>query len=203
MHEPHRPKLQSLTLAVAIAFAVFAVPPCGAATADAQPASAPGALLGTSVARTSARIVSIDQASSSITLSGARGTHVTVHVDPDVADVSQLKPGDDVDIVYRHAMLLRADRLSPGGLRSRVETTSTVPAAGGVTTTTHSVEVVAAIRAIDHAHRRLTLRWPQETVVVDVPPNVSIEDLKVGDRVRADYVMETAIKVTRNGASLH
>ncbi|TDV34302.1 hypothetical protein C7405_10833 [Paraburkholderia caballeronis] len=210
MRERHRSISLRLSLRLATAGCVAAVvsaapfAPLHAATpADAD---APSAVLGMSVTETNARIVSIDPATNSVTLTGERGTRrgnrVTVHVDPEVADVSKLAPGDHVNIVYRHALLLRAER-SGSGVRSRVETTSTTPATGGVTTTSHNIEVVATIRNIDRARREITLRGPTETVTLDVPPNVSLEDLRVGDNVRASYVTQSAVKVTRDGQPVH
>jgi len=162
-----------------------------------------GAVLGTTVFETRGRVVSVDPATNSVTLTGERGVRFTFEVEPEVADVSKLAPGDQIDVVYRHALLLRVDRTGGSGIRSRVETTSTAPATGGVTTTTHSVEVTATIRKIDRARRQLTLRGPTETVVLDVPPNVSIEDLRAGQKVRASYVTQSAVKMTRDGQSIH
>ena len=212
MRERHRsPSLRVATAFVAAtaAFAASFVPTAPAraqtaAGADApSSASDPGALLGTTVFETRGRVVSVDPATNSVTLTGERGVRFTFEVEPEVADVSKLAPGDQIDVVYRHALLLRVDRTGGSGIRSRVETTSTAPATGGVTTTTHSVEVTATIRKIDRARRQLTLRGPTETVVLDVPPNVSIEDLRAGQKVRASYVTQSAVKMTRDGQSIH
>jgi Cu/Ag efflux protein CusF len=212
MRERHRSN--SLRVATAIVFAttacallVSSAPLRAATTADAgqtsSPANGPGAVLGTTVFETRGQVVSVDPGSNSVTLSGERGRHFTFEVEPDVADVSKLAPGDQVDIVYRHALLLRVDRAGSSGLRSRVETTTTAPAMGGVTATTRHVEVTATIRKIDRARRELTLRGPTETLVLDVPPNVTLEDLRVGQKVRATYVTQSAVKVTRNGEPVH
>ncbi|HEY1610500.1 MAG TPA: hypothetical protein VGG24_14630 [Paraburkholderia sp.] len=172
-----------------------------AAGADVPGAAdtAPGALLGTHTFETHGHVVAIDPATNSVTISGERGVRFTFAIEPEIADVSRLAPGDRVDIVYRHAMLLRVDHMDSSGIRSRVETTTTAPAMGGVTSTTHSVEVTATILRINRAGRELTLRGPTGTVVLDVPPNVSLEDLRVGQKVRASYVTQSAVKVTRDG----
>lgn len=214
MRERHRST--SLRVATAIVFVaaagaaalvpsapLFAAPTAGADDTSAA-ASEPGALLGSSVFETRGHVVSVDPATNSVTLSGERGTRFRFEVEPEVADVSKLAPGDQVDVTYRHAMLLRVDRTgASGGIRSRVETTTTAPATGGVTSTTHSVEVTATIRKIDRANRQLTLRGPTETVVLDVPLNVALEPLRVGQKVRASYVTQSAVKVTRDGQPVH
>lgn len=213
MRERHRST--SLRVATAIVFStaacaislVSSVPLLAATTAGADDAtsaaSEPSAVLGTSVFETRGHVVSVDPSTNSITLTGERGRHFTFEVEPQVADVSQLKPGDQVDVTYRHALLLRVDRAGSSGLRSRVETTTTAPATGGVTSTTHSVEVTATIRKIDRANRQLTVRGPTETVVLDVPPSVALEGLRVGQKVRASYVTQSAVKITRDGQPVH
>jgi hypothetical protein len=218
MRERHRSI--SLRVATVTATAIgFAAAACAASLVPSAPLFAataaraadtssadnePGALLGSGVFETRGRVLSVDPATNSVTLSGERGTRFTFEVDPEVADVSKLAPGDHVDVTFRHAMLLRVDRTgASGGIRSRVETTTTAPATGGVSATTHSVEVTATIRNIDRTHRRLTLRGPTETVVLDVPPSVALETLRIGQKVRASYVTQSAVKVTRDGEPVH
>ncbi|HTR06164.1 MAG TPA: hypothetical protein VMJ11_05790 [Paraburkholderia sp.] len=167
---------------------------------DAAPASAPGgAMLQAGALATTAKVVSVDAASNAVTLRGARGDQVTVDVDPAVANVSKLAPGDQVNIVYKQAVLLRADKVATRGIRSRVDTVATEPASGGIAVAAHSVQVVATVQKIDRKNRKVTLRGPRHTVVVTAPADISLESLKVGDSIRADYVSATAVEVTRNG----
>ena len=112
---------------------------------EAAPESAPGATLQIGEVQTTAKVVSIDAANNAVTLRGARGKQVTVTVDPTVGDVSKLKPGDDVKILYKEALLLRADKVATRGIRSRVDTVATMPASGGVAATARSVQVVATV----------------------------------------------------------
>jgi Cu/Ag efflux protein CusF len=170
------------------------------ATAPDAAASAPTGVLQVGEVQTVAHVVSVDAANNAVTLRGQQGKQVTVAVDPAVANVSKLAPGDQVNILYRDALLLRADKVDTKGIRARVETTATAPASDGVTATARSVQVVATVQKIDRKHRKVTLRGPTRTVVVNVPKDVPIEKLKVGDSVRADYVGATAVEVMRNGA---
>jgi Cu/Ag efflux protein CusF len=176
--------------------------PLRAQTTPPDPASASGATLQMGEAELVATVVSTDAANNAVTLRGARRNVVTVTVDPTVGDVSKLKPGDQVKVFYKEALLLRADKVSTRGIRSRVDTVATTPASGGVAATARSVEVVATVQKIDRKSRKVALRGPTRTVVVVAPPDVSLESLKVGDSVRADYVGATAIRVTRNGQPL-
>lgn len=169
---------------------------------DAAPESAPNATLQIGEVQTTATVVSIDPATNSVTLRGARRNLVTVSVDPTIGDVSKLKPGDHVNILYKEALLLRADKVATRGIRSRVDTVATTPASGGMAATAHSVQVVATVEKIDRKSRKVALRGPRRTVVVVAPPDVPLESIKVGDSIRADYVGATAVQVTRAGQSL-
>lgn len=169
---------------------------------DAAPESAPNATLQIGEVQTTATVVSIDAATNSVTLRGARRNLVTVSVDPTIGDVSKLKPGDHVNILYKEALLLRADKVATRGIRSRVDTVATTPASGGVAATARSVQVIATVEKIDRKSRKVALRGPNRTVVVVAPPDVPLESIKVGDSIRADYVGATAVQVTRAGQSL-
>ncbi|HEV3430947.1 MAG TPA: hypothetical protein VG320_23970 [Paraburkholderia sp.] len=170
------------------------------ASAPDAAASVPTGVLQTGEVQTVAHVVSVDAAANAVTLRGPHGKQVTVAVDPAVANVSKLAPGDQVNIVYKEALLLRADKVDTKGIRARVETTAETPASGGVTVAAKAVQVVATVQKIDRKQRKVTLRGPTRTMVVGVPPDVPLEKLKVGDSIRADYVGATAVEVMRNGA---
>jgi Cu/Ag efflux protein CusF len=186
----------------AVLAALLVSAPLYAQTASAPDAaaSAPVGLLQVGEVQTVAHVVSVDAANNAVTLSIPHRGQVTVAVDPAVANVSKLAPGDQVNMLYRDALLLRADKVDTKGIRARVETTATTPASDGIAATARSVQVVATVQKIDRKHRKVTLRGPTRTVVVNVPNDVPIEKLKVGDSIRADYVGATAVEVMRNGA---
>ncbi|WP_205195050.1 hypothetical protein [Burkholderia sp. Ax-1719] len=190
------PRLSALLVALAMSAPLYAQ----TASAPDAAASAPTGLLQVGEVQTVAHVVSVDAANNAVTLRGPQGRQTTVAVDPAVANVSKLAPGDQVNILYREALLLRADKVDAKGIRARVETTAETPASDGVTAAARSVQVVATVQKIDRKHRKVTLRGPTRTVVVDVPKDVPLEKLKVGDNIRADYVGATAVEVMRNGA---
>ncbi|WP_322045737.1 hypothetical protein [Paraburkholderia sp. J67] len=201
-----KPLLSVLAVMAAMAgsaplYAQDAAAPDAAAPDASAPAaaSAPTGLLQVGEVQTVAHVVSVDAATNSVTLRGQQGKQVTVAVDPAVGNVSKLAPGDQVNIVYKEALLLRADKVDTKGIRERVVTTASTPASDGVTATARSVQVVATVQKVDRKHRKVTLRGPTRTVVVNVPQDVPIGSLKVGDSIRADYVGATAVEVLRNG----
>ncbi|RAR65239.1 hypothetical protein C7401_104355 [Paraburkholderia unamae] len=196
----YRTSAPLLGAVLVLAFGASPLVPLYAQTAsEAAPASAPGGLLQVGEISGTATVVSIDAANNAVTLRGDNGKQETISVDPAVGNVSKLAPGDKLDILYREAVLLRADKVSTKGIRSRVETVATSPASEGVVAKARAIQVVATVQKIDHKNRKVTLRGPRHTVVVAVPQDVPIGSLKVGDSIRADYVGATAVQVTRNG----
>jgi Cu/Ag efflux protein CusF len=189
-----RVKAITLALAVSVAVAGPALAQDNAASAPDQQAIAAAALL-----HVQARVVAIDPATNSVTLRGPQGGEDTFDVNPQAADVSKLNIGDVVTIAYKKAMLVGVDKLAPSGIRQRIDTEVTQPAANGVVASARRVEVVATVRKIDRKHRTVTLRGPTRTETLDVAPDVPLEKLKVGDSVRAVFVSAIAAQVSRNG----
>ncbi|CAB3791082.1 copper-binding protein [Pararobbsia alpina] len=180
--------------------AVFAFS-CAAQAAASAPQSgdAQGGIGSSTLAHVQARIVDIDTDSNSIVLEGPRGNDVVVAVSPDVGDVQKLKVGDRVEIAYRNALLVHADKVASNGIRERIDTDLTTPLSGGETASARSVEIVATVEKIDRKKRLVTLRGPSRTEVFRAPPEISIDRLKVGDSVRAQFVSAAAVEITRDG----
>ena len=193
-------RLGSFQVAAAIGVAAcVALPAFGAPPYAVAPPAAPGGH--TFEAR--GRVIGVDPDTNSVTIRSARGRRFTFAIEPEVADVSQFAPGDRIDVMYRRASLLRLDAPGSTGIRSSVETTTTAPGDSGETATTHSVDVSATVMRVDRANRRLTLRGPTETVELDVPPNLPIDALRVGQQVLASYETGSAVRVTREGMPVH
>jgi hypothetical protein len=151
---------------------------------------------------TQAHVIAIDPASNSVTLRGPHGGVMDVMVNPEVGDVSKLQIGDTVNIAYRSALLIHADKVKSNGIRERIDETATIPASQGVTASAHRILVLATVEKIDLKKHQVTLRGPTQTWVVRAAPDVPLSGLRVGDSVRAELETATAVQVTRNGASL-
>jgi Cu/Ag efflux protein CusF len=147
-----------------------------------------------------ARVVAIDTDANSVTLQGPRGNQLAVDVDPAVGDVHDLKVGDVVEVAYRNALLVHAAKVDSNGIRERIDSDATTPASGGVTASVRSVKIIATVQKIDRRKRLVTLRGPSHTQVFQAPPEISLDNLKVGDSVEADFVSAAAVRITRNGA---
>ncbi|NUX56665.1 copper-binding protein [Paraburkholderia youngii] len=192
-----RAKAITVALAVLVAAAGSAFAQDNAASAPEQRAIGAAALL-----HVQARVVAIDPATNSVTLRGPHGGDETFDVNPQAADVSKLHIGDIVTIAYKKALLVGVDRLAPSGIRQRIDTEVTQPAANGVVASARRVEVVATVRKIDRKQRTITLRGPSRTETLDVAPDIPLDKLKVGDSVRAVFVSAIAASVSRNGSDV-
>ncbi|MDR5739847.1 hypothetical protein P9255_08065 [Caballeronia sp. LZ019] len=148
-----------------------------------------------------ATITGIDPSTRMVTL---RGPHrdATVLVDRQVTNFDQLRVGDKVDVLYKNALLVTADKVTGGekGLRKRVDTQTYSPAseAGGVSgfESSRRVEVLATVEKIDRKQRTVTLRGPWGTETLDYPADFDAQQLKKGDTVHAVFVSAAAVRVT-------
>jgi hypothetical protein len=192
-------------LAAGLVVASLASVICVAASAqDMAVASGvgPAGVGAAAMVETRADVIAIDPASNSVTLRGPRGGALDVLVNPEVGDVSKLQIGDTVNIAYRSALLIHADKVKSNGIRERIEETATIPASQGVTASAHRIRVLATVEKVDVKKRQVTLRGPVQTWVIRAAPDVPLGGLRVGDSVRAEFETATAVQVTRNGAPL-
>jgi Cu/Ag efflux protein CusF len=184
---------------VPVALAILLAAACPAAAQQAASGPAPQAVGAAALLHVQARVVEIYPDSNSVTLRGPRGNLAVIDVNPAVADVKKLRVGDIVTISYQKAVLIGVDKLATSGIRSRLDTQLAQPASGGVVAAARRVEVVATVQNVDRKHRTVTLRGPSRTETLDVAPDISLDDIKVGDSVRAVFVAAAAASVSRGG----
>ncbi|MFM0557900.1 copper-binding protein, partial [Paraburkholderia sediminicola] len=144
-----------------------------------------------------ARVAGIDPSYNSVTLRDTRGEMAVIEISPDIAGVKNLQLGDTVNVAYRNAVLTRTDKVASNGIRERIETEVMRPASDGEVNSTRSVEFVATVLKIDRKNREVTLRGPTQTQEFDVAPALSLDKLKVGDSVRAEFISAVAASVVR------
>ncbi|HXZ09464.1 MAG TPA: hypothetical protein VEI25_15540 [Paraburkholderia sp.] len=188
--------------AVKVALALMVTSSLPALAQNANPDQGQQVVGAAALAHIQARVIGIEPDSNSVTLQGPRGNIAVIDVNPQVANVKKLKVGDIVDIAYKNALLIGVDKVATRGIRSRVETDSALPASDGVVVTTRRVEVLATVQNIDRKHHRVTLRGPTRTEVLDVSPDISLDNLKVGDSVRAIFIAAAAAAVSRDGVEV-
>jgi hypothetical protein len=151
----------------------------------------------------SAKIVELDKANRTAVLKGPKGQLVPVNVSPEVKNLDQVQVGDQLTVRYvaaLAALLEPVPKGSSGASRERVENTGAAKAASGGLPSggaARTVEVVATVQALDPKARTATLRGPKRTVTLDLPPDIDLSKVKVGDDVRAVFIEAVAVSIER------
>lgn len=183
------------TIGAALLFAVTAAQPVWAQ--DSLADATRGVASAVEPVHVKAEIVGIDPGMRTVTLQGPAGHVIAVMVSQQVAGFEKLKVGDRVDVLYKNALLVKADKVSGGnkGIRSRVDTQVYAPASGGFESA-RQIEVLATVQKIDHKKGLVTLRGAAQTQTLQVGPDVDLKDVKVGDMVHAVFVSAAAVQIT-------
>ncbi|WP_321926137.1 hypothetical protein [Paraburkholderia guartelaensis] len=149
-----------------------------------------------------AKIVGIDRAARVVTLRGPRGNDVDIALSQQVSNFDQLKVGDTVDVLYKNALLVTAEKVTgkDQGIRKRVDTNVYLPASSGYDAA-RQVEVQATVQHINVKKREVTLRGAYQTVTLQATPDIDLKTLKVGDTIHAVFVSAYATQVTPVGAT--
>ncbi|WP_144143621.1 hypothetical protein [Paraburkholderia sp. BCC1884] len=164
---------------------------------DDDPEAGQKALENAEVIHAQVRVVAIDVATNSVTIRGPRGNLADVDVNPAVAHVDRLHVGDRLNVAYQQALLIHIDKLATKGVRERIETTVAIPASAGYTSSAHRVQVVATVTKIDRKRRLVTLRGPKHRQLLRAAHTISLDDLNVGDSVRAEFISAAAVELVQ------
>jgi len=188
--------MKAATIGAALMVAAFAAAQPAWAQ-DAMASAAQGIVSEVQPVHLKAQIVGIDPGTRTLTLKGPAGNVVVVLVSQQVAGFDQLLIGDRVDVLYKNALLVKADKVTGAdkGIRARVDTQVYAPASGGFASA-RQVEVLATVQKIDHKKRLVTLRGAYQTQTLEVGPDVDLKGVKVGDTIHAVFVSAAAVQVT-------
>ncbi|SDC88049.1 hypothetical protein [Paraburkholderia lycopersici] len=186
--------------------AALAIGASSICTASADETTAPAApadlVSGTSVRHANAVVFAIDTGRNSITLLEDNGEPVDVMVDRSLGNVAKLQLGDTVAVTFSRALLLRADKSNPSGIRERVDKGYTSGVSLGSSLSLYRVAAVATVMQVDRDKHEITLRGPTRTVTLQASADSLLDGLKPGDSVKVDYVEATAVQITRDGVPL-
>ncbi|MBN3764990.1 hypothetical protein [Burkholderia sp. Ac-20365] len=143
-----------------------------------------------------ARIIAIDAGARAVTLKGDDGLEVTVSVGAKAATFDTLHVGDKVDVLYKNALLVQAEKVDSAGkgIRERVDAQVVLRGPDGKETA-RQVETLSTVQKIDQTRRLLTLRGVYETQVIRVTPDFDMKNLHVGDTIHAVFVSAAAIEI--------
>jgi Cu/Ag efflux protein CusF len=187
--------MKAVTIGATLLLAVAAAQPVWAQNALAD--ATRGVVSVVEPVHVKAEIVGIDPGMRTLTLQGPAGNVINVMVSQQVAGFDKLKVGDRVDVLYKNALLVKADKVAGGnkGIRSRVDTQVYAPASGGFESA-RQIEVLATVQKSDHKTGLVTLRGAAQTQTLQVGPDVDLKDVKVGDMVHAVFVSAAAVQIT-------
>jgi hypothetical protein len=163
----------------------------------------PGAVVA-EVTQITAKVDAVDYDKRLVTLTGPKGNTVTVKAGPEVKNLDQVKPGDQ--LIVRHYQSVALSVRKPGdppaaGEATAVQVASRGQKPAGVMVDTK--EVTATVEAIDYGKRTVTLKGPEgKTITVKVDPSVKrLNEVKKGDEVVARVTEALAIAVRKPAAS--
>jgi hypothetical protein len=160
-------------------------------------AAQPSVVLGAEEAR--ATVETVDQQTRTVLLRGPTGALLTVHAGPEVRNLPQVKPGDQVVVRYAEAVAARIVR--PGDPAPESTTTMARAASG---------ERPAGL-VVDHIRRRVTIegvnpanntvsfigpdRVPRTVAVREPAMQDFLRTLKAGDEVEITFTEAVALSV--------
>ncbi|MBB3260309.1 Cu/Ag efflux protein CusF [Paraburkholderia bannensis] len=149
-----------------------------------------------------AQIVGIDRAARIVTLRGPRGNDLDIGLSKQVDNFDELNVGDTVDVLYKNALLVTAEKVTgkDKGIRKRVDTSVYLPASSGYDAA-RQIEVQASVTHVNLKKREVTLRGAYQTVTVEATPDIDLKTLKVGDTIHAVFVSAYATQITPVGAT--
>ena len=181
------PHMKALFFAVAMTLAL-------AGCADQKPS---GRLEGTIQAR--ATVTAIDLTQRLVTLKDEKGIEVVVEVADAVANLDQIKVGDQVLASYTEALAWQVKAAGQGapGVSTDTGVTMSKPGSKPGGTIGRTVTLTATITGIDLANGTVTLTGPagqSQTIKARDPAN--LKKVKVGDLVDITYTEAVAVSVT-------
>ena len=193
-----------MTLALLIALAAIAG---GERTAAAQSAAAPSVaakagprMVVGETTSIEARLDAVDVKKRLVTVTGPRGKTLTLKVGPDVKDLDQIKPGDQLVVRYFEPLGVFVRK---GGERpAATEATAVQVMPRGkrpVAVAVDTVEFRGTVEAIDYAKRRVTLKGPEgKTRTIKFDSSVKrLNEVKKGDQIVVRYTEATAFSVRK------
>jgi hypothetical protein len=196
--------IAALMMGVGLSQAAFAqdAPPASAPQQSALASQAQSVLANAEPVHVQAKIVGIDRGARIVTLRGPRGNDLDIGLSKQVSNFDQLNVGDTVDVLYKNALLVTAEKVTgkDKGIRKRVDTNVYLPASSGYDAA-RQVEVQATVKHINAKKREVTLRGAYQTVTVQATPDVDLKTLKVGDTIHAVFVSAYATQITPVGAT--
>ena len=132
-----------------------------------------------------------------LTIRKADESFQVIHVPPEVRRLDEIKIGDALTIAYIEAVAVGLEEGPAAGgegmiAKREVDREQSAKPAG---TISEQVELFGTVEAVDAASSTVTVRGPQQTVAMKVQDPAPLQDIAVGDRVKATYIKAVAARV--------
>jgi hypothetical protein len=196
--------IQTLRTAALLPAAILAFTSCstepkgeGAGFAAVQPGVPGGVIVQTY--KITATVTAVDAASRKVTLTMADGAKTTVKAGPEVVNFDQIQVGDQVKatVAEQLVMFMRKNGEPANDGEAAAVALAPVGAKPGMLMA-NTVEVTGKVEAIDLAHRKATLRFPDGTSkTFKVRKDVDMTKGRIGDEVVFRTTEALAISVEK------
>jgi hypothetical protein len=183
---------------IGIAAAALTFTLAGIVSADEKKPAAPEKIGTSEAVMVKATVEAVDTAARTVTLKGPRGKTFTVSVDDKVANLSNLKVGDEVVAKYFEAIAFELKKPGEAVPGKTVREIADPAGAGGKRAGFggREVTVVAPIEAINAKKGTVTLRSPEgKSVEVTAKDPKNLSKVKVGDLVEITYTEALAVSI--------
>ncbi|TDR29099.1 hypothetical protein [Hydromonas duriensis] len=147
----------------------------------------------------SAKVVKLDKKKRHLTVQADNGAKYEFTASEEVRNFDKIKVGDNLVVRYVKGVVLT---LVPAhqrtGVPQRTESSASVAAELGQkpgALEAHRTEIKAIVKAVNRKERTVTLRGAHETVTIDVPQEIDLSKVKVGDEVNAVITEAVAVDI--------
>jgi hypothetical protein len=147
-----------------------------------------------------ARLDAVDVKTRRMTVTGPHGKTLTLKVGPDVKDLDQVKPGDQLAVRYFEPLALFVRKATEPRVAAEGAAVQVIPRGKRpVPVAVDTVEFKGTVEAIEYAKRRLTLKGPEgKTRTIKVDPGFNrFDGVKKGDQIVVRYTEATAFSVRK------
>lgn len=147
-----------------------------------------------------AKVDAVDYGKRLVTLTGPQGNTVVVKAGPEIRNLDQVKPGDQLVVKhYESVALFVRKSAEPPQVAEMAAVAVAAPGQKPEGVMVDTAELTAKVTAIDYAKRTVTLRGPEgRTRTIKVDPAVKrFQEIKAGDEVVVRHTEALAISVQR------
>jgi hypothetical protein len=146
----------------------------------------------------SGEVVAINRDTRLMTLKTADGTFEVIRIPDEVKRIDKIDIGNKVSITETEAVLVDIEKGRDAGAMGAIPETKVEPEPGAskpAGTIVDKLTLYGKVEAVDKAASTVTVRGPDQTVVLNVEDKALLDDLAPGDGVIARYVRVITGKV--------